>query len=526
MVFEDKIWMAKNEQKQFLLPKMANRHGLIAGATGTGKTITLKVMAESFSDMGVPVFLADVKGDLSGMCVPGQDSENMQKRIEKFGLASTGFAYHAYPTVFWDVYGEKGCPVRTTISEMGPVLLSRVMDLNDTQTGVMEAIFKVADDESLLLLDLKDLKAVLNYVSEHAGELKGEYGNIASSSVGAIMRGLLQLETQGGDKFFGEPALNMADWMRTDASGKGVINILDAVQLYENPLLYSTFLLWMLSELYEMLPEAGDLDKPKMIFYFDEAHLLFDGASKALLQKIEQIVRLIRSKAVGVYFISQKPTDIPDDILAQLGNRIQHGLHAYSPAEQKAVKAAAESFCENPAFDTKEAIMDLGTGEAVLSFLDEEGRPAPVERSFILPPQSSMGAAPEETWKGVWKSSEMNGKYAEILDRESAFEVLSAKAEKAQQEAEKAAETEQAEKEKAAEEKNAEKEAKEKARSSQKIEHEFESGLVRIAKAALPHASYARSSSMGSRIKNTAINVVGGEVTKGIVRGLFGILKK
>lgn len=401
---------------------MANRHGLIAGATGTGKTITLKVMAESFSDMGVPVFMADVKGDLSGMCVPGVDSESMQKRIEKFGLPEYGFTYHEYPTAFWDVYGERGCPVRTTLSEMGPLLLSHVMGLNDTQTGIMEILFKVADDEQMLLLDLKDLRAMLNYVDEHSAELKTEYGNITSQSVGAIMRGLLALEQQGGDQFFGEPALDMKDWMRTDANGHGYINILNCVKLFQNPALYSTFLLWMLSELYEMLPEAGDADKPKMIFYFDEAHLLFEDAPKPLLQKVEQIVRLIRSKGVGIYFISQKPTDIPDDILAQLGNRIQHGLHAYSPAEQKAVKAAADSFPVNPDFDTKEAIMGLGTGEAVVSFLDEHGTPQMAQRTFILPPQSLMGNAPEETFQSVWKTSEMSTKYSQMVDRESAFE--------------------------------------------------------------------------------------------------------
>lgn len=530
MYVEEKVWMAKNENKQYLLPKMANRHGLIAGATGTGKTITLKVMAESFSDMGVPVFMADVKGDLSGMCVPGEDSESMQKRIAKFGLTECGFAYQSYPAAFWDVYGEKGCPVRTTVSEMGPLLLAHVMGLNETQTGILEIVFRVADDEQMLLLDLKDLKAILNYVSDNASELKSEYGNIASQSVGTIMRGILQLETQGGELFFGEPALDLKDWLRTDASGKGYINILNCVQLFQNPALYSTFLLWMLSELYEMMPEAGDLEKPKMIFFFDEAHLLFDDAPKILLQKIEQVVRLIRSKGIGVYFITQSPTDIPDPILSQLGNRIQHALRAYSPSEQKAVKAAAESFRENPAFDTKEAIVAMGTGEALVSFMDEEGKPQPVERTFILPPQSFMGAAPEETWKAVWHDSEMNGKYAEMVDRESAFELLDAKAGQAAATAEaKAAEAEE-EKAKLAEEKEAKKEAEREEREAErkkaKAKKELESGLVRIAKAALPRTSYSRKKSASDRIKDTAINVVGGEVTKSLLRGIFGTLLK
>lgn len=530
MYVDGKVWMAKNDNQQFLLPKMANRHGLIAGATGTGKTITLKVMAESFSDMGVPVFMADVKGDLSGMCVPGADSESMQKRIAKFGLNEVGFSYREYPTAFWDVYGEKGSPVRTTVSEMGPLLLSHVMGLNDTQTGIMEIIFKVADDEKLLLLDLKDLKAILNYVSENAAELKGEYGNIATQSVGAIMRGILQIEQQGGEMFFGEPALDMKDWMRTDTNSHGYINILDAVKLFQNPALYATFLLWMLSELYEMLPEAGDLEKPKMIFFFDEAHLLFDDAPKPLLQKVEQIVRLIRSKGVGVYFISQKPTDIPDDILAQLGNRIQHGLHAYSPAEQKAVKAAADSFPANPEFDTKEAIMALGTGEAVVSFLDEDGKPQPAQRTFILPPQSFMGAAPEETWKAVWKNSEMNTKYGQMIDRESAYELLNNKAEQAAATASETKlkeENEKLQKElDKTKEKEEEKKEKQKEKQKQKLEHELESGLVRIAKSALPRTSYSKKKSAADRLKDTAVNVAGGEITKSLLRGLFGILKK
>ena len=376
MLKDNKIWMAHNGERIFLEPSMANRHGLIAGATGTGKTITLKVMAESFSDLGVPVFLADVKGDLSGMCQPGVDSENMQKRIERFGI--DGFEYKSYPTRFWDVFGEGGIPVRTTVSEMGPLLLGRLLGLNETQTGVLSIVFRVADDDGMLLLDMKDLRSMVNYVGEHAKEYTTKYGNISAQSVGAIQRKLLTLEDQGAESFFGEPALDITDWMKRE-NGKGVINVLHCVKLINSPVLYSTFLLWMLSELFEQLPEAGDLEKPKMVFFFDEASLLFDDAPKALLQKIEQTVKLIRSKGVGVYFVTQNPSDIPDEILAQLGNRVQHALRAYTPKEQKSVRAAAESFRQNPDFDAEEVITQLGTGEALVSFLDADGRPQVVQ---------------------------------------------------------------------------------------------------------------------------------------------------
>ena len=537
MFADKKIWMAKNEEKQYILPRMANRHGMIAGATGTGKTVTMKVMAETFSDMGVPVFMADVKGDLTGTAVPGKDSEDMQKRIERFGLAEYGFEYKGYPVAFWDVYGEKGTPVRTTISEMGPLLLSRIMGLNNVQTGILEIVFKVADDAQWLLLDLKDLKAILNYVTENASELRGEYGNVTATSVGAIMRGILQLEQQGGEMFFGEPALDLRDWVRTDLNGRGIINILSSDKLIENPLLYSTFLLWMLSELYEMMPEVGDLEKPRMVFFFDEAHLLFDNASKVLLQKIEQVVRLIRSKGVGVYFVSQKPTDIPNDILAQLGNKVQHGLRAFSPAEQRVVKSVADSFVQNPAFDTREAILALSTGEALVSFLDESGKPMPVERTFILPPQSLMGAATPEEVERTWKVSEMNLKYEKMYDRESAYEILSDLAKKAEEAAIAAAEAKAAEKEALLKAKEEEKLAKEKARQEEKEakakeaeqkkkEKAVESTLVRIAKAALPRTSYSRKKSAADRVKDTAINAIGGTVVSGLIRGIFGTLKK
>ena len=340
MVKESKIWIGTSgEEKVFIYPKMANRHGMIAGATGTGKTITLKVLAESFSDCGVPVFLADVKGDLAGMCRPGTISESLQKRIDAMGLSKEGFSFSAYPTTFWDVYGEKGLPLRATVSEMGPLLLSRILDLNDTQTDILTIVFKIADEEGMLLLDSKDLRSMLQYVSENAAEYTARYGNLPKQSLGAITRAVVALEAEGGEMFFGEPALSIGDWMCTDCNGKGTIQVLDCQKLINSPTMYSTFLLWMLSELFETLPEAGDREKPKMVFFFDEAHLLFDNASKTLLAKIEQVVKLIRSKGVGVYFITQSPRDIPDGVLAQLGNKIQHALHAYTPAEQKAAKA-------------------------------------------------------------------------------------------------------------------------------------------------------------------------------------------
>jgi len=423
MLTENKIWMAKaGEKKLFLLPEMANRHGLIAGATGTGKTITMKVMAESFAEMGVPVFLADIKGDLTGMCVPGKDSADMQERIARFGIE--GWQYKSFPTRFWDIFGELGHPVRVTVSSMGPVLLARLLGLTEIQTGVLNIVFKVADDNGLLLLDLKDLRSMLAYVGENRKELTLEYGNVSSASVGAIQRALLAFEGEGGELFFGEPELDIRDWMRTDMQGRGYINILSSRKLIESPTVYATFLLWMLTELYERLPEVGDLDKPRMIFFFDEAHLLFNDMPKALVQKIVQVVKLIRSKAVGVYFISQSPSDIPDDVLAQVSNRVQHALRAYTPAEQKAVRAAARAFRANPEFDTEEAIMALGVGEALVSFLDEEGIPSVVERASILPPQSLMGMAESDAVQKLIVTDEFDVKYREMVDRDSAYEML------------------------------------------------------------------------------------------------------
>ncbi len=372
MYQDGKILIGKTgERGVYIYPKMANRHGMIAGATGTGKTITLKVMAESFSDCGVPVFLADVKGDLAGMCRPGVMNESLQKRIDKMGLEAEGFAFHSYPSNFWDVYGEKGLPLRTTVSEMGPLLLAQIMDLNDTQTDVLTVVFKIADDEGLLLIDTKDLKAMLQYVGENNKEYALQYGNVSRQSLSAIVRAVVALEAEGGDLFLGEPALDIRDWICTDCSGRGMIQVLDCRKLILNPTMYAAFLLWMLSELFETLPEAGDLEKPKMVFFFDEAHLLFNTASKALLTKVEQVVKLIRSKGVGIYFITQTPQDIPDGVLSQLGNKVQHALHAYTPKEQKATKAAADSFRMNPDFDTYETLLQLGVGVAVVSVLDD-----------------------------------------------------------------------------------------------------------------------------------------------------------
>lgn len=409
-----------------ILPAMANRHGLIAGATGTGKTITLQTLAESFANIGVPVFMADVKGDLSGLSREGGGNAKVEARVKELGIVD--FIYRATPVAFWDVFGEKGHPLRSTISEMGPLLLSRLLNLNDTQSGVLTAVFKLADDNGWLLLDLKDLRALLQFAADHASELRDDYGSISAASVGSIQRGLLQLEHEGCDKLFGEPALDFNDLLQTDG-GRGVINILAAESLTNSPRVYATLLLWLLSELFETLPEAGDLDKPKLVFFFDEAHLLFTDAPAVLLQKIEQVVRLIRSKGVGVYFVSQNPLDIPDQILGQLGNRVQHALRAFTPRDQKAVKAAAETFRSNPNLDVETAIGELGVGEALVSFLDEKGTPMPVERAFIKPPHSRIGPASDDERRQSIESSVIFGHYEKAVDRESAYEILKGRAE-------------------------------------------------------------------------------------------------
>lgn len=389
MYSDQKIYAAKSgDRPLYLLPGKANRHGLIAGATGTGKTVTLKVLAESFSDAGVPVFLADVKGDLAGMCRPGIATEDMQSRIARFGLENNGFDFRSYPTSFWDIFGKSGLPLRTTMTEMGPTLLAKLLELTPTQEDILNIVFRIADEEGLLLIDSKDMRSMLAYVADNAKEYSNVYGNINKASLNVIQRGIAALETQGGDVFFGEPALNITDWIRQDNTGRGYINILDSRSLINSPRMYATFMLWMLSELFEVMPEVGDAEKPRMIFFFDEAHLLFEDAPKSLLQKIEQVVKLIRSKGVGVYFITQNPKDIPDGVLSQLGNKIQHALHAYTPADQKGLKAAADSFRVNPAFKTMDVLQELGTGEALVSFLQEDGTPGMVERAKILPPRA------------------------------------------------------------------------------------------------------------------------------------------
>ena len=431
---------------QALLLNRANRHGIVAGATGTGKTVTLQILAEGFAAEGVPVFCADVKGDLSGICVSGSPEHKLHpkliSRAEKIGFED--YDYGATPTVFWDVFGEKGHPVRTTISDMGPLLLSRLMDLTETQEGVLTVAFEYADDEGMLLLDLKDMRKLLNHMGdkEVRTAISREYGNVASASLGAIQRRLLVLDREGAEAFFGEPALDLKDFMRTTRDGRGIVNVLDSTTLINSPRLYSTFLLWLLSQLFEDLPEVGDPDKPKMVFFFDEAHLLFNDAPRALLEKIEQVVRLIRSKGVGIFFVTQNPRDLPESVLAQLGNRIQHALRAYTPAERKGVKAAAQSFRENPAFDAEEVITDLGVGEALVSTLDEKGAPGIVQRTLVRPPSSRLGPASEEERKAEMKNSPVAGLYDEAIDRESAYEILLKREEEAAESAEKLAKEE------------------------------------------------------------------------------------
>lgn len=495
MYKDNEIWVASDgDAKLCIKSKYANRHGLIAGATGTGKTVTLKVMAESFSDAGVPVFLSDIKGDLSGMCKPGEEKESITKRVAELGIGED-FSFKAYPTVFWDIFGKKGLPLRTTISEFGPMLLAKLLDLNQIQTDILNIIFKIADDEGLLLIDLKDLKSMLNYVSENAADYKAEYGNIAPQSVNAIMRGLVALGDKGGDVFFGEPALDINDWFVTK-DGKGMINVLDATTIINDPGIYATFMLWMLAELFEIMPEVGDLDKPKMVFFFDEAHLLFKDTPKALLQKIEQVVKLIRSKGIGVYFITQNPSDIPDEVLAQLGNKVQHALRAYTPAEQKGIKAAAQSYRANPDFDTAEIITNLGIGEAVVSFIEDDGAPAMVRKAKVLPPQSYLGAIDDMMRAAVISMSDLAEKYKDMVDRDSAYEFLQRlqveisqkqeeekQAETARKEAEKQAEIErkEAEKQEKAAQKEAERQAKEAEKEEKKKKDAIKKGVAAVA---------------------------------------------
>ena len=431
MLVDDKIFLGTSTQPEYLALKYGNRHGLVTGATGTGKTVTLQVMAEGFSAAGVPVFAADIKGDLSGVGKMGAAQGWQTQRAQEIGF--TEFKDDVFPVIFWDVLGRQGHPIRATISEMGPLLLSRILELNDTQQGVLNVSFKLADDEGLLLLDLKDLRSLLTEVQGRAKEISGKYGNVTAASIGAIQRALLVLEQQGAEHFFGERALDINDLMRTDRDGRGFISILAADDLMQAPRLYSTFLLWMLSELFEALPEVGDLDKPKLVFFFDEAHLLFDDAPKALIDKVEQVVKLVRSKGVGVYFVTQNPVDIPESVLAQLANRVQHALRAYTPREQKAVRVAAETFRPNPAFSTEEAITQLGTGEALVSVLEAKGIPSMVGRTMIRPPSAQVGPLTPEERRDIMANSPVGGLYDVVVDRDSAFEVLSRKARERQE---------------------------------------------------------------------------------------------
>ena len=492
---EGKIWLATGGERVYLNPAMLNRHGLIAGATGTGKTVTLKVVAESLSEMGVPVFMADIKGDLTGMCVPGEENKHIRRSIDTMGLGD--FTYRSYPARFFDVYGAKGHPVRTTVSDMGPELLARLLGLNDTQAGVLRIVFRIADDKQLLLLDLKDLRSMVEHVGERANEYKLTYGNIAAQSIGAIQRALLTLEDEGGDLFFGEPVLDIADWIDWDNEGRGVMNILECSELFQHPLLYSTFLLWMLSELYELLPEAGDLDKPKIAFFFDEAHLLFKDAPKALLEKVEQVVRLIRSKGVSVWFVTQNPADVPESVLAQIGNRVQHALRAYTPNEQKALRYAAKSFRENPAFDTERVLQELGVGEALVSVLDEKGVPTMVERAGILPPKSSMNMADDAVVKAAIDQSPLKNKYESALDRTSAYEIL--EEEKAQ-------------------------EAAAKEREEELLQKEKEQAAA--ARPAARKTTASRRQTAFEKSVNAAASTIGREIGRSVIRGILGNWKR
>ncbi len=505
MLKDNKIWIAQGEQPVYILPQMLNRHGLITGATGTGKTVTLKVLTEALSDLGVPTFLADIKGDVSGLAAAGVDNSNVSSRVEKFGV--TDFEYKGFPVTFWDIYGKGGIPVRTTISEMGPVMLAKLMDLNETQASVLSLVFKIADAQGLLLLDIKDLKSMLDFVYQNNKDLAAQYGLMSTQSIGAVIRKVVFLEEQGAAIFFGEPALDIQDWIRTDGDGKGIINVLHSVELFHQPTLYATFLLWMLSELFETLPEVGDLDKPKMVFFFDEAHLLFKDVPKALVDRIELVVKLIRSKGVGVYFISQSPSDIPDRVLSQLGNRIQHALRAYTPGEQKQVKAAAQSFRTNPSFDTEKAILELGTGEAIISTLDEKGTPQVAERAFVLPPQSLMAEVDLGLRNMLIQGSPYNQKYREPIDRFSAYESLAEKMAQAAVDQAKEEATQALEKERLAFEKE-----------KMKLEKEKEK-LQNRKKTSTRHRQTPLEKGM-----NRTMSTIGNELGKAITRNIMGIL--
>lgn len=559
MIDNGKIWFASTgenyETRLYLDPKTMNRHGFICGATGTGKTVTLKVISESLSELGVPVFLADVKGDLGGFMLPGQDNDNMQERIKRFGLGDS-FAYKRFPTAFFDIYGEKGIPLRTTISEMGPMLLAQCLGLNDTQSDVLSVVFKIADDQGLLLLDTKDLKSMLNYVADNMADFEANYGRIAKVTVNTIIRAIVALEAEGGDVFFGEPAIDINDLFRTDDNGRGMINVLSAEILINKPKLYTAFMLFLMSELFESLPEVGDPEKPKMVFFFDEAHLLFDNASPALLEKIAQVVKLIRSKGVGIFFATQSPADIPNDIMSQLSNKIEHALRAYTPKEMKAVKTAAESFRVNTAFDTAELLQQLGTGEAVVSMLDAKGIPTPCEHAYILPPESLMGTITSAARKDAILTDVIADKYWEPVDNDSAYEFLQrrqiqideenariveekAKAEeeaKAKAAAEKKAAKEQAAAEKAAEKAaaQAEREAarakaaaeKAAAKQEEKAKRALKTGVKSVASTTSGSIGRELGKAIGGTMGGSFGKTLGGNVGASLGRNIIGTLFK
>ena len=496
----ERIFIGKGDIDVYLLPRYGNRHGLIAGATGTGKTVSLQILAEGFSKIGVPVFMADVKGDLSGMAMPGGGKPKLEERAAQIGL--TNYSYESSPVVFWDLYGEQGHPIRSTISEIGPLMLARMMNLNDTQEGVLNIAFRVADEQGLLLLDLKDLRAILAEISERADELQREYGNVSPASVGAIQRSLLVLEDQGAANFFGEPALDIRDFMRTSLDSRGVVNILAADKLMQSPRLYATFLLWLLSELFEDLPEIGDPEKPLLVFFFDEAHLLFNDAPPSLIEKIEQVVRLVRSKGVGVYFVTQNPIDIPDTVLGQLSNRFQHALRAFTPRDQKAVDSAADTFRVNPKFKTEEAITQLAVGEALVSVLEDKGIPSVVERTFVRPPASRLGPLTPDERRQVVFASPLRGKYDTTTDRESAYEILKSKAEKA----------------------TAEAEASERAAAEAKAQAEADKVEAQQERAA--RGPGRRSDTLLESLGKSVLRSAGSQVTRQILRGVLGGLFK
>ncbi|WP_394670820.1 helicase HerA-like domain-containing protein [uncultured Acinetobacter sp.] len=508
------IIIAKNSrdpsQEIVLHSEFANRHGLIAGATGTGKTVTLKVLAENFSRIGVPVFLADAKGDVSSIAKAGRSNPKFEQRLQLLGLDQIPFT--ASPTVFWDVFGQHGHPIRTTISEIGPLLLAQMLNLNDTQEGVLSAVFRIADDQGLLLIDFKDLKAMLSYVSDNAADLKAEYGNLSPASIGAIQRNLLALGDQGAEQFFGEPSLNILDFIQTDAQGHGYINLLAADQLMNSPKLYATFLLWMLSELFEQLPEVGDADKPKLVFFFDEAHLLFDNASPALQQKIEQVVRLIRSKGVGIYFITQNPLDLPESVLGQLGNRVQHALRAFTPKDQKAVKTAADTFRANPDFKVDQAITELAVGEALISCLDEQGTPQIVQRGWVMPPYSSFSPLSDEERQALMAQSLVAGVYEKMVDRDSAYEMLQQKVSDRLEQEQAQAEAAQQAKQQEALAKQQAKEQERLAREQQKADEKAQRDRDKLTQDVL--GTFAKS----------AARTLGGPTGQKLVRGLLGSL--